>query len=85
MSYNNSTYAGRKIQHLVKALEDIEQYQQISASIQIKQYLFDTRKDLDHMMKVVNINRSTLTSIEIICDITWSWIAMQDYIRIMQK
>jgi WASH complex subunit strumpellin len=63
VGFSNSTYASRKIQHFIKALEDIEQYHQISSSIQIKQYLFDTKNDLDHMIKIVNVKKSTLTSI----------------------
>jgi WASH complex subunit strumpellin len=63
LTYNDSTYAGRKIQKLLKALEDIEQYHQISSNIQIKQYLHDTRKDLKHMVKVVNMKKSITTHI----------------------
>ncbi len=85
VGFSNSTYASRKIQHFIKALEDIEQYHQISSSIQIKQYLYDTKNDLDHMIKIVNVKKSTLTSIEIISDITWSWLALKDYTKLMQK
>ncbi len=85
LSYSNSTYATRKIQAFIKALEDIEEYQQVSSKIQVKTYLHDTRNDLDHMIKLVSIKKSTLTHIEIISDITWSWIALKDYTRLMQK
>jgi WASH complex subunit strumpellin len=37
------------------------------------------------MMKVVNIKKSTLIHIEVISDITWSWMVLKDYIRLMQK
>ena len=37
------------------------------------------------MIKVVNVKKSTLTFIEIISDITWSWIALKDYIKYIQK
>jgi WASH complex subunit strumpellin len=85
ISYSNSTYATRKIQAFIKALEDIEEYNQVGSKIQVKTYLQDTRNDLDHMVKVVNIKKSTLSHIEIISDITWSWIALKNYIRLMQK
>jgi WASH complex subunit strumpellin len=85
ISYSNSTYATRKIQAFIKALEDIEEYNQVGSRIQVKTYLQDTRRDLDHMVKIVNIKNSTLTHIEIISDITWSWIALKSYIRLMQK
>jgi len=57
----------------------------VGSKIQVKTYLQDTRSDLDHMVKVVNIKKSTLSHIEIISDITWSWIALKQYIRLMQK
>lgn len=85
INYSNSTYATRKIQAFIKALEDIEEYPQVGSKIQVRTYLQDTRNDLDHMMKVVNIKRSTLTHIDVITDITWSWIALKDYIRLMQR
>ena len=47
--------------------------------------MFDTRNDLDHMVKIVNIKNSTITSIDIITDITWSWVALKDYIKLMQQ
>lgn len=37
------------------------------------------------MVKLVGIKKSTLTHIEIISDITWSWIVLKDYTRLMQK
>jgi WASH complex subunit strumpellin len=37
------------------------------------------------MVKIVNIKQSTLGHIEIIADITWSWMVLQDYIKLMQK
>lgn len=85
IGYSNSTYATRKIQAFVKALEDIEEYPQVSAKIQVKTYLHDTRKDLDHMIKLVNVKPSTLTHIEVISDITWSWIVLKEYTKLMQK
>ena len=62
----------------------MEQYNQVSSNIQIKQYLHDTRIDLKHMVKVVNMKKSITTHIEIITDITWSWTALKDYIHLMQ-
>jgi hypothetical protein len=37
------------------------------------------------MVKIVNIKKSTITFIDIITDVTWSWIVLQDYIKLMQK
>jgi hypothetical protein len=37
------------------------------------------------MVKIVHVKKSTITFIDIIADITWSWIVVQDYIKLMQK
>jgi WASH complex subunit strumpellin len=37
------------------------------------------------MIKLVNVKPSTLTHIEVISDITWSWIVLKDYTKLMQK
>lgn len=37
------------------------------------------------MIKLANVKKSHLTSIDIISDITWSWIALKDYIKYIQK
>jgi len=55
LNFNDSTYAGRKITQLMKALENIEQYQEIAANKSIRFYLEETRADLKHMMKIVLI------------------------------
>ena len=60
LTYNDSTYAGRKITLLIKALEDIEQYYQISNNLQIKAYLMETRMNLKHMIRTVNIKKQVL-------------------------
>lgn len=85
INFTNSTYASRKIQQVVESLKDIEQYHQISSSIQIKEYLFETCRDLEHMIKLANVKKSHLTSIDIISDITWSWVVLKDYIKYIQK
>jgi WASH complex subunit strumpellin len=66
LTFNDSTFAGRKIQQLIKALEDIEQYHQIANSIQIKHYLDETRNELRHMIRIVNVHKDLLTHIALI-------------------
>lgn len=37
------------------------------------------------MIKLANIKPMHITAIEVISDITWSWIALKDYIKFIQK
>ncbi|KAL4459953.1 hypothetical protein ABPG74_003479 [Tetrahymena malaccensis] len=77
LSFEDITYAGRKIKQLTEALDDIEQYNVMSENIQIKQYLLDTKKDLKRMVRIVNIQEEYLTHIDLISDITYSWQSLQ--------
>ena len=63
LTYNDPTYAGRKLQTLIKALEDVEQFHQISDNLQIKSYLFETRLSFKHMIRTVQIRRQVLVNL----------------------
>ncbi|CAD8147536.1 unnamed protein product [Paramecium pentaurelia] len=84
LNYSDSTHAGRKIQRLIQALEDIEQYPQISTSIQVKHYLNETRKDLTHMVKIVHIKSTLPSHISYIADFSYSWQCLKGYKDLMQ-
>ena len=42
--------AGRKIQNIISALEDVERFEEIDTSLQIKQFLSETRDLLTQMV-----------------------------------
>lgn len=50
-----STAAGRKIQQLIQAMEEVEQFHQIETDLQVQQFLKDTREYLHQMIRIVNI------------------------------
>jgi WASH complex subunit strumpellin len=51
LSFTDATLAGRKIQQLTSALEEVEQFDQIDTSLQIKQFLSDSREELTQMVR----------------------------------
>ena len=51
----DATLAGRKMHHLIAALSEVEQFHQLEQSLQIKQFLAETRALLSRMVRVVNI------------------------------
>jgi len=81
---NDATFAGRKIQQLIKALEDVEQFHQISSNLQIKSYLFETRTLLKHMLSTVNIRKQVLINLAQISDFAYAWQCVKDYRDLMQ-
>ncbi len=85
IDYHDSTLAGRKIQQLMSALEEVEEFHQIESSLQVKQYLGDTRDLLKKMIRYVNIKEEVLVNIGTISDISYAWEIINDYVDSMQK
>ena len=84
LDYHDSTLAGRKIQQLITALEEVEQFHQIESSLQVKQFLGDTRELLKKMIRYVNIKESVLVTIANVSDISYAWEAINQYVESMQ-
>jgi len=84
LEYSNPTMIGRRIQKVIRALEEVEQYNEIDTSLQIKQFLSDSRQLLLQMVRVVNLQESLLTNIDIISDMSYAWELMDDYRHVLQ-
>jgi len=85
LTYNDPTFAGRKMLTLIKALEDVEQFQQISDNLQIKSYLFETRQCLKHMVRTVQIRNQVLINLAQISDCSYAWQSLKEYRDLMQQ
>jgi WASH complex subunit strumpellin len=55
--------SGRKLHHLIAALVEVEQFHQIEAALQLKQFLHETRELLTRMIRVVSVRVSTLVTL----------------------
>jgi WASH complex subunit strumpellin len=85
LDYTDSTSAGRKIQQLIQALEEVEQFHQIESSLQVKSFLAETRQFMSQMLRVVNIRESYLVSLSSVSDMSYAWPHLvNDYIPSMQ-
>lgn len=85
LDYHDSTLAGRKIQQLNTALEEVEEFHQIESSLQVKQFLSDTRLLLKKMIRYVNIKEAVMVTIATISDVSYAWEIINDYVDSMQK
>lgn len=57
LDYKNSSKTGRKIKQLLQALEGVQLYDIIEENVQIKHYISETQKALQHMVRIVNVKR----------------------------
>ena len=72
--------SGRKIQQIISALEEVEQFHQIDVSLQTKQYLADTREHLYKMIKTVNIRQEEENTLTTISDSAWLFSLVKSFI-----
>jgi WASH complex subunit strumpellin len=65
LDWKEQTVAGRKMQQLVQALEEVEQYHQIETNLPVRQFLIDTRKYLKKMLRIVNIGDDVMATVRL--------------------
>eukprot|EP00516_Mucochytrium_quahogii_P006657 CAMPEP_0203756166 /NCGR_PEP_ID=MMETSP0098-20131031/9484_1 /ASSEMBLY_ACC=CAM_ASM_000208 /TAXON_ID=96639 /ORGANISM=" , Strain NY0313808BC1" /LENGTH=1157 /DNA_ID=CAMNT_0050647929 /DNA_START=208 /DNA_END=3681 /DNA_ORIENTATION=- len=85
LEYSNPTLAGRRIQKVIRALEEVEQYNDIDTSLQIKQFLADSRELLYRMVRSVGLREEVLSNIDIITDMSYAWELINDYMDILHE
>ena len=72
--------AGRKIQNTIAALKDLERYEAIDTSLQIKQFLTETCDLLTQMIRVVNVTDTIVARLSTVSDLSYAWEIINDYI-----
>jgi len=79
LDFNNAVVAGRNIAHLIRHLEEVEQFHQIESSLQVKAFLSDTRDYMTRMIRTVNVTDSVLADLETISDFAYACELINDY------
>ena len=51
----------------------VQEFHQLEANLQVKQFLADTRQFLHHMIRVINIKEEVLITIQIVADVSYCW------------
>jgi WASH complex subunit strumpellin len=82
---DNATSTGRKIQGIIAALDDVEQFEAIDTSVQIKTYISEIREIFKVMIRTVNIKREIMHVIDNISDLSYAWNVLGDYINIFHE
>jgi WASH complex subunit strumpellin len=77
LNFSSPTAAARKIVNIVNALENVEEFHKIESSLQVKQFLGDSRSYLQRMIRVVNIKENDLAILNIISDFSFAWNLIQ--------
>jgi WASH complex subunit strumpellin len=67
---------------LIAALEDVEQFEAVDTSVQIKSFLTEIREIFRTMIRTVNIKSDVLSVLESISDLSYAWQTLEDYISV---
>ena len=79
LDFTDSTSAGRKIVQLISALEEVQEFHQLENSLQIRQFLQETRLSLHQMLRTINIKEEVLITISIVADLSYAWEIIDNY------
>ncbi|KAK2579644.1 hypothetical protein KPH14_011569 [Odynerus spinipes] len=74
----------RKIVQLLQALEDVQEFHQLENNLHVSQYLSDTRKILQNMLRTGSIAEDTMINLNIVTDCSYAWNIMETFTQIMQ-
>lgn len=82
---DHATATGRKIQGLIAALEDVEQFEAVDTSLQIKSHLTEIRDIFRQMIRTVNVKNELIFIMENVTDFSYAWEIMGDYLEVFHK
>mmetsp|Transcript_24845 Transcript_24845/g.36645 ORF Transcript_24845/g.36645 Transcript_24845/m.36645 type:complete len:1170 (+) Transcript_24845:53-3562(+) len=81
----HATATGRKIQGIIAALEDVEQFEAVDTNLQIKSYLNEARDIFRQMIRTVNIKNEMMHVLENISDLSYAWETLDDYLQVFHN
>mmetsp|Transcript_82253 Transcript_82253/g.199407 ORF Transcript_82253/g.199407 Transcript_82253/m.199407 type:complete len:1160 (-) Transcript_82253:74-3553(-) len=85
LDYTDATTAGRKILQLIKALEEVEQFETIDTSTFIKEFLSQARDHMLNMVRTVNVKDEVMDTLLVVSDLAYAWEVINDYMRQMHE
>jgi WASH complex subunit strumpellin len=82
LNEDHATSTGRKIQGLINALEDVEQFEVVDTNLQIKSFLNEARDIFRQMVRTVNVKTEIMHVLENITDFSYAWDSLPDYLSV---
>jgi WASH complex subunit strumpellin len=83
--YGNSVVAGRTLTQLVQALEDVQDFHQVEASLQVKQCIGEVKGFLTGMIRLANITPKLVSDLDIVADFSYAKKAIVAYTPLMHE
>jgi WASH complex subunit strumpellin len=84
LDFTESVASTRKIQQLLLALEEVEQFHAIDTNHQVKPYLVEARGVIKKMLRIANLGEDVMVSFAIVTDCSYMFEIANDYVEMMQ-
>jgi WASH complex subunit strumpellin len=73
LDFSDWTSTGRQINQIMTALDEVQQYHELDANLQVKQFLNDNKRLLSTMILLNNVQESTISIMDIVADLSYAW------------
>ncbi|XP_062543683.1 WASH complex subunit 5 [Armigeres subalbatus] len=77
--------SGRTIIQLIQALEEVQDFHDLSKNMQVKQNIVETRQYLHQMFHTISIKEDDLINLQLIGDFSYAWRLIDSYTPMMQE
>ena len=73
LDFTDWTSTGRQTNQIMNALDEVQQFHELDANMQVKQFLAENKRLLSMMILLNNVQESTIGIMEIIGDLSYAW------------
>ena len=58
---------------MITALDEVQQFHELDANMQVKQFLNDNKRLLSTMILLNNVQESTVSIMDLVADLSYAW------------
>lgn len=73
------------IVQMIKAIDEVQEFHQLESNLQVIQYLKESRKYLESMLKISSVKEEVLITMQTIGDISYAWLIIDSFTKHMQQ
>ncbi|XP_068645975.1 uncharacterized protein [Aristolochia californica] len=86
LDYTDARNASRKLKYVISAFREVEFIHQIEENLEVKRVVIGTRKYLQDMLQIVELDTKMLSTLLVITDAIYAWGYIESFIkRLWQK
>ena len=74
LDFTDWTNTGRQTNQIMTALDEVQQFHELDANMQVKQFLTENKRLLSTMILLNNVQESTISIMDLVADLSYAWI-----------